>query len=50
MVCGCAIVVSNIVLVWEVIIDGEMGWLVDFFDYLVIVIIICQLLEDKEER
>jgi glycosyltransferase involved in cell wall biosynthesis len=50
MSAGCAILASNTSPVKEVMVDGETGWLTDFFDKDALVDRHCALLEDPEAR
>lgn len=50
MSAGCAILASDTSPVKEVMVDGETGWLTDFFDKDALVDRLCALLEDPEAR
>lgn len=50
MSAGCAILASDTSPVKEVMVDGETGWLTDFFDKDALVDRLCALLDDPEAR
>ena len=50
MCCGCAIVAGDTQPLKEAIVEGETGWLVDFFSSAQLADRVCELLEDAPQR